>query len=91
MRYDVRVEDGGRFELERHEPVAAGEILRRGPTVYKVLRVLAAVGGFDAIVVVELMAGPAESGEDPDPALPRGRLKPRQRVALRYSRGGARA
>ena len=68
MRYDVRVEDGGRFELERGELLAAGEILRRGSRVYKVLRVLAGAGGFDAIVVVELMAGPAESGEDPDSA-----------------------
>jgi hypothetical protein len=41
MRYDVRVADGGRFELERDEPLAAGEILRRGSMVYKVLRVLA--------------------------------------------------
>lgn len=68
MRYDVRVEDGGRFELERGELLAAGEILRRGSRVYKVLRVLAGAGGFDAIVVFELMAGHAESGEDPDSA-----------------------
>ena len=68
MRYDVRVEDGGRFELEQDEPLATGEILRRGSIVYKVLRVLAAAGGFDAIVVVESMAGPAEFGEDRDPA-----------------------
>jgi hypothetical protein len=68
MRYDVRVEDGGRFELERDEPLAAGEILRQGSMVYKVLRVLAGADGFDAIVVVQLIAGPAEFREDPDPA-----------------------
>jgi hypothetical protein len=66
MRYDVRVEDGGRFELERDEPLAAGEILRRGSMGYKVLRVLGGADGFDAIVVVQLIAGPAEFREAPD-------------------------
>jgi hypothetical protein len=60
VRYDVRVQDGGRFELERDEPLVEGEVLGQGSMVYKVLRVLPGEGGFDSIAVVELMAGPAQ-------------------------------
>jgi hypothetical protein len=67
MLYDVRVLAGSHFELERDEPLVEGETLGQGSMIYKVLRLLPAEGAFDAVAVVEWLAGPAEVGRDPEP------------------------
>ena len=68
MLYDVRVAphsggEDGRFELERDEPLKAGELFTQVSMIYKVVRVRAlppSEGDFDAVAEVEWAAGPAE-------------------------------
>jgi hypothetical protein len=66
VRYDVQVSDGSRFDLERDEPLAVGEMLGQFSMVYEVkaIRPLSVEESeeFDAVVDVEWRAGPAEAG-----------------------------
>lgn len=65
VRYDVRVSDGSRFELERDEPLAVGDFLQQFSMVYEVkeIRPLSVEESdeFDAIAEVEWRAGPAQA------------------------------
>jgi hypothetical protein len=61
VRYEVRVTNrAGRFEIERDEPLAVGDRISAGSMVYKVVRLLPGSGGFDAVVEVEWVMGPAQ-------------------------------
>jgi len=66
MRYDVRVSDGSRFELEQDEELKIGDTLQQFSMVYKVkaIRPLSVEESdeFDAIAEVDWRAGPAQSG-----------------------------
>jgi hypothetical protein len=65
MRYDVRVSDGSRFELEQDE-LNVGGTLMQFSMVYKVkaIRPLSVEESdeFDAIVEVDWLAGPGQAG-----------------------------
>jgi hypothetical protein len=69
VRYEVRVAPlsgggEGRFELERDEPLKAGDLLRQGDLLYEVIRVLPVDDSdddFDVVVVAEWRAGPAQA------------------------------
>jgi hypothetical protein len=66
VRYDVRVSDGSRFELERDEPLEVGGTLMQFTVAYRVTAIkplsVEESDEFDAIAAVELMAGPAQAG-----------------------------
>lgn len=70
MRYEVRVRrpDGieSRFELERDEPLAVGDIIIEGSMAYKATSLQPGIGEFDAVLVAEWFAGPAEFGQRAD-------------------------
>lgn len=64
MRYDVRVSDGSRFELERDAPLVEGDFLRQLTMSYRVKRITPTDPtdeNFDAVVEVEWAAGPAQA------------------------------
>lgn len=64
MRYDVRVSDGSRFELERDEPLVEGDFLSQFSMAYLVKSVTPTDltdENFDAIVEVDWAAGPAQA------------------------------
>jgi hypothetical protein len=62
----VPVSDASTFELERDEPLAAGDFLHQFSTVYEVkaIRPLSAeeADKFDAVAEVERQARPAQGG-----------------------------
>lgn len=66
MRYEVRVlhpdDIESRFELERDEPLAVGDIIIEGSMAYKATSLQPGTGEFDAVIVAEWFAGPAEFG-----------------------------
>jgi hypothetical protein len=74
MRYEVRVAANGgpqesRFELEQHQPLAVGDMLRQFSMVYQVTEIqpLSAEESedVDAIIHAEWRAGPAQAGYTP--------------------------
>jgi hypothetical protein len=63
VRYEVvTVSDGSRFEFEPDEPLEEGDTFARLTMIYRVVRVLPGGGDFDAVVQVEHVGGPGESG-----------------------------
>jgi hypothetical protein len=66
MRYDVRVSDGSRFELEQDEELKVGGTLHQFSMVYTVKAIqpltVEESDEFDAIAEVDWLAGPAQVG-----------------------------
>lgn len=61
MRYDVRVSDGTRFELERDKPLAEDDLFTRGTVTYKVRVIIEPEPRyFDAIAEVDQVGGPGK-------------------------------
>lgn len=63
MHYDVQILGrAGRFDIERDEPPAEGDVIEAGSMVYKVLRVQPCEDEFDGVIEVEWQAGPEKLG-----------------------------
>lgn len=61
VRYDVRVSDGTRFELERDKPLAEDDLFTRGTVTYKVRLIIEPEPRyFDAIAEVDQVGGPGK-------------------------------
>lgn len=61
MRYEVRDGDS-RFELDREEPLKEGDTFTQFTMIYRVRRILPGNDEFDAIVEIEHVGGPGQSG-----------------------------
>jgi hypothetical protein len=62
VRYEFLVSDGTRFEDERPEPLAAGQVFSQLDVMYRVDEVLPGQGEFANVYRVTHIGGPAEHG-----------------------------